>query len=86
MNLTYDPDSWPFAERGTKELKLRCMRIVGSAKWKNVEHYGRACAADMDYAALPDSLPDSPWDERNMPGLRAGVKKEEPVGGAKAEL
>ena len=86
MNITFDPESWPFAERDIKELKLRCMRIVGSTKWKNVEHYGRACAADMDYAALPKGLPDSPWDDRSKPRRKKGVKKDMPEGGAKAEL
>jgi hypothetical protein len=39
VNITFDPASWPFDERGTKELKLKCMRVINKEKWKQVRQW-----------------------------------------------
>ena len=45
-----------------------------------VETFGRACAADMDFQKLPKAMPKHPWDSRRkvkkvMDGAAAGENK-----------
>ena len=53
------------------------MRIVESQKrWKNIETFGRVCASDMDYHALPSTLPSHPWDDRDAKRNKTHATKQ----------
>ena len=55
--------------------------IANGASYAQVESFGKACAADMDFRKLPKGLPKHPWDNRTK-GKKA--KQALPEEGGKA--
>ncbi|GAX77334.1 hypothetical protein CEUSTIGMA_g4780.t1 [Chlamydomonas eustigma] len=64
VNLTYDPKSNVLGVGHDAPPALQCMRLRDSSKWLGPSTFGRLCAADIDYAELPESLPAHVLDTR----------------------